>query len=143
MSRVPSPRTDGDLEEICVRLLLFKGYSKIILAEGCVNDAEIVIASETIFGQRADGERFGITIEIGRPFKWGGISQTEWACQIKVEPLRAKAVIHGEGSLQALCLALRYVHSELAAFIEKGGKIMHEDGNVFPLEAYLPPGWVF
>jgi len=107
-----------------------------------VNDAESVIATEMIVGQRAGGERFAITIEIGRPFKWGGISPTEWACQIKVAPFRAKAVIHGEGSLQALCLALRYVHSELAAFIEEGGKIIHEDGNDFPLTAYLPPGWV-
>ncbi len=100
-----------------------------------------VIATETLFGQRADGERFAIMIEIGLPFKWGGTSPTEWACQIKVAPLRAKAVIHGEGSLQALCLALRSVHSELAAFAKDGGKIMHEDGNDFPLTAYLPPGW--
>jgi len=106
-----------------------------------VSDAEATIATETIFGQRSSGERFVINIEIGIPFKWGGTSPTEWACQIKVAPFRSKAVIHGEGSLQALCLALRSVHTELAGFIEDGGKIMHENGDAFPLGAYLPKGW--
>ena len=107
-----------------------------------MNEAELVIAAETVFGQRAGGERFVITIEIGQPFKWGGSSPTEWGCQINMPPLRSKSVTHGEGSLQALCLALRRAHSELSAFMQDGGRLTLENGDEFPLNAYLPPGWV-
>lgn len=115
----------------------FFGLNEIV-----VSDSEPSIATETIFGQPADGEPFTITIHIGRPFKWGDDStSSEWACHVEVMPLRHKRAIHGEGSLQALCLALRMVHTELTIFIENGGRLINEDGGEFPLAAYLPPGW--
>ncbi len=104
-------------------------------------DETAVIAAETIFGQSADGERFPIEIEIRAPFKWGAACPTEWACQIKVTPWRAKAFVHGDGSLQPLTLALRSIESDLATFVQDGGKLMLESGEDFPLSTVLPKGW--
>src|SRR3954471_16665063 len=89
-----------------------------------MSDFGEIIASEKFIGESTDGERFEITIEIGRPYKWGGSSPTEWACPVRAEPFFSlRTGIHGEGSLQALCLALRHVRSILEDFIEKGGTI--------------------
>jgi hypothetical protein len=99
--------------------------------------AHEVVARETLFGKRVGEDRFPITIEIGRPFKWGGTSPTEWACALKVEPFHSHAT-HGEGSLQALCLALQLVRSELNNFTEQGGSLVWEDGQKWELESYWP-----
>lgn len=95
------------------------------------------IANEKLFGQRPGEERFPITIEIGRPYKWGGTSPTEWACPVKVDPFANIPIsIHGEGSLQALCLALRTAQMHLVHFKEQGGAITTDCGSEFPLGAY-------
>lgn len=98
-----------------------------------------VIASETLFGQKADGEKFPITIEIGEPFKWDDAPSTEWACWLKVEPFLDKPQdIHGRGSLQAVCLALQTARSYLNQINEDGGRLTDEDGAEFPLNSYWP-----
>ena len=96
-----------------------------------------IIANQKLFGQRAGEEPFAITIEIGRPYKWGGTSPTEWACPLKVDPFdNLSNDAHGEGSFQALCLALYLVQLQLVHFKEAGGILLHEDGQEFALDIY-------
>jgi hypothetical protein len=108
-----------------------------------MSDLGETIASEELFGQRAGEERFPITIEIARPYKWGGTSPTEWACPVRVDPFFSRRDgCHGEGSLQALCLALQAVHMELLNFKQSGATITLASGEEFPLEAYWPANWL-
>jgi hypothetical protein len=96
-----------------------------------------IIASEKLFGQHPGEERFPITIEIGRPYKWGGTSPTEWACPVKIRPFDNLSIdSHGEGSFQALCLALYRVQLQLVHFKEEGGILLYEDGQEFSLNVY-------
>jgi hypothetical protein len=108
-----------------------------------LSDFGETIASEKLFGQRAGEDRIAITIEIGRPYKWGGTSPTEWACAVKIDPFFSKRHgVHGEGSLQALCLALHLVHMELENFQEQGGIISFDGGSEFSLDSYWPANWL-
>ncbi len=43
---------------------------------------------------------------------------------------------HGTGSFQALCLAANLILDLLSDFKEKEGKLLHDDGTEFPLDAY-------
>lgn len=46
--------------------------------------------------------------------------------------------IYGEDSLQALCLGLKMVHSQLAATLTRGSRLVHTDADDdFPLDAYF------
>jgi hypothetical protein len=100
-----------------------------------MSDAESVIARESLFGQRPGEERFAISVEIGRPYKYGAESPTAWVCPVTVEPFFSHA-LYGEGSLQALCLAVGSVIRELEEFVANGGKLTYEDGEGFLLYAY-------
>jgi hypothetical protein len=97
----------------------------------------IPIASESLFGQKHPHEdRFEITVQIGTPYQVGTIPE-EWACPVSVKPLyKVLHDAHGEGSLQALCLAISLAQDLLQAFRENGGKLTFETGDEFPLEAY-------
>ena len=71
---------------------------------------------------RPDGERHEVVVEIGRPYQ---APEGEWACPVKIRGLYDGLLdIHGEDSLQALCLAASLVRSLLSSFVEGGGKIM-------------------
>ena len=96
-----------------------------------------IIAREIIFGKKPDGSPVTIAVEIGRPFPWGDVSPTEWACAVRVGP-HYTSDIHGEGSLQALCLALQMVRSELNHFEEEGGILTYESGERFSLTTHWP-----
>jgi hypothetical protein len=97
-----------------------------------------VIASETLWGQRPGEDPFIIAIEIRKPFAWGGSSPTEWACAVKVGNLYSQTV-HGEGALQALCLASQMIRSMLSNFLEEGGSLTYEQGEAFDLKSFWPP----
>lgn len=96
-----------------------------------------VIASETLLGQRPGEDRFVISIEIRKPFPWGGISLTEWACDVKVGDLYEND-IHAEGSLQALSLALWMVRTVLNDFVQKGGRLTYENSEEFRPTNFYP-----
>jgi hypothetical protein len=69
-----------------------------------------------------DGERHEVVVEIGRPYQ---APEGEWACPVEIRGLYdGVRDIHGEDSLQALCLAASLVRSLLSSFVEGGGKIM-------------------
>ena len=90
------------------------------------------IARGVIFARRPGEERFQIAIEIGTPYQCG---PEEWACPVSLEPLYAKADLHGIDSFQALCLAIRFGHNLLTGFLEDGGTLTFEDGEPFPLDS--------
>jgi hypothetical protein len=52
--------------------------------------------------------------------------------------LLRKTDFHGEGALQALCLALQYIRWQLDHFIENGGILLTENGEEFRLQSYWP-----
>ena len=97
-----------------------------------------LIASLKVIGITPDGERIDIIAEIGKPFPVEGQEDIdEWACPVSLKPLyRRLHNAHGSGSLQTLCLATSLALNLLQGFIEKGGRLVHEDGTDFPLEAY-------
>jgi hypothetical protein len=96
-----------------------------------------IIVREVLFGQK-DGAHFPITIEIGRPFKWGGTSPTEWVCNLQIDPFFKVRDIHGEGALQPLCLALQLLRSELINFRKEGGVLTWEGGDEFDPDPFWP-----
>ena len=81
--------------------------------------------------------RFTVTVTIGTPY----LSETEphvWRCPVSIDPLYPRlSDIAGDNSFQALCLASRLAIDLLQGFIEKGGRITHDDEDV-PLDAYIP-----
>jgi hypothetical protein len=101
-----------------------------------------VIAREVISGIKADGSAIAITVEIGRPFPWGDTTTTTWACTLRVDPLLDREVygeareVYGEGSLQALCLAVWVMRGALDQFQNEGGKLVWDDGA--SLSSYWP-----
>ena len=68
------------------------------------------VATTTWLCER-DGNRLGVTIEIGSPYQCG---PEEWACSVALNGLHDKLRdIRGGDALQALCLALRLAFSLL------------------------------
>lgn len=96
------------------------------------------IAKLEITGIQPDGGRIKITAKIGKPYPVEGNEDIdEWACPVSLEPLYSRLHdAHGGGSFQALCLASNLILNLLQGFKEKGGQLFHEDGTLFPIEAY-------
>jgi hypothetical protein len=84
----------------------------------------------------SDGERKPIRVEIGRPHLDG---RGSWACPVIVTPVSNEVrEIHGEDSMQALCLGIRFVRSMLQSVVDRGNRLLHadEDKNFHP-EVYF------
>ena len=97
---------------------------------------ENVTATTTMTAQRPSEEPFHITVEIGVPHKVGN-DPHEWACPVSIEPLYKKLHdAHGGDALQSLCLAISLVIDLLTSFKLDGGKLLSDNGEDFPLEAY-------
>lgn len=95
-----------------------------------------VVASETIWVQRKGEEPFEVVIQIGTPYQVG-TEPEEWACPVSLSPLYKRLHnAHGGSAFQALCLAASLVLDLLSGVKEKGGAVMIEPGEEFPLEAY-------
>ena len=90
------------------------------------------MASENIVQTSIDcvaptGERFTASVEIGRPYC---LPDGHWACSVRIRGLYDNlADIHGEDSLQALCLAASLVRLLLRALMEDGGRLLHPNTN--------------
>jgi phage/plasmid primase-like uncharacterized protein len=84
----------------------------------------------------ADGSRNPLHIEIRAPQPDG---RGTWRCTVSAGgDGRGSFDIYGEDSLQALCLGLRMVHSQLAASLARGGRLVCTDADDdFPLNAYF------
>ena len=74
-----------------------------------------------------NGERHRIVVKLGRPYQ---TSTGEWACPVKIRGLYNNLCdIHGQDSLQALCLATSLVRTLLNSFVEGGGRIMFPNSD--------------
>jgi hypothetical protein len=94
------------------------------------------IASISLLGQPPAGVPCAIEVEIGAPYKLGD-SPEQWACPLKAHPLLPKPKdIYGGNSLQALSMALGLVGVLLQDFIDKGGKLLLDDGSEFEPRSY-------
>jgi len=98
-----------------------------------------VIASTKVIAVHADGKRDDITIEVGKPYlKQSGEGFEEWACPVSLRPLFDNlAEARGGGPFQSLCMASSLILGLLSGVKEKGGKLLIDENNEFPLEAYL------
>ena len=85
------------------------------------------------------GERRALTVLIGRPYQ---ASSGEWWCPLALKGLTGERKgAAGEDALQSLCLALRFVISEMDRFIQTGGQILDREGrDPLPLGAYWDHG---
>jgi hypothetical protein len=94
------------------------------------------IASLDLVEVSSSGKREPMRVEIGRP-RYD--ERGSWACPIFVPAIDTKVrEIHGEDSMQALCLALRFVHSMLQIVVKRGGRLLDpQEGTDFPLDAYF------
>jgi hypothetical protein len=96
------------------------------------------IAFANLFGQDKHGHRFPIKVEIGAPFQTSDDSET-WRCSVQIDPLYSHLRdIAGADGFQALCLASQLAVSLLRGFVEDGGRLLHDDGTDFALNAYAP-----
>jgi hypothetical protein len=80
-----------------------------------------IVATTTLDCVDPHGEHNQVIIEIGRPYR---APAGEWACPVAMRGLYNRLPdVHGEDSLQALCLAASLVRMLLSGFVEKGGEI--------------------
>jgi hypothetical protein len=83
-----------------------------------------------------DGQRVPLHFEIGTPTL---LEENDgvWCCPILLHGVDTKVrQVDGDDSMQALCFAIRAVFSQLRVIEELGGRIVDEEGNDFPLDAY-------
>jgi hypothetical protein len=92
-----------------------------------------VIARESVFGARPGGTRFAIEVSVGKPFRVEGVAAEEWICPLTLSPLFGVRDVHGNSSLQALCLALSLAVDSLEKFRADGGLLTYEDGTDYDL----------
>ena len=74
---------------------------------------------------RPTGERFAFTVHLGRPTPVSDVPESDWRCPVTIPFDGPTRDIYGVDSWQALCLALSLVHSLLADFIQRGGKLYY------------------
>jgi hypothetical protein len=80
------------------------------------------VAERKLVGINVDGERIGITVAVGVPYK--DDKYDSWACPLKVEGLfNQLSDQHGIDSWQAFRLSQKTVVSLLHGFLDKGGKL--------------------
>jgi hypothetical protein len=85
----------------------------------------------------ADGRRIPVEVTVGQPFH--ELDRDMWCCQVQLAGIDDRVRnICGDDSLQALCLALRCIRSQLETVIQLGGRVIDaEEGTDIPLEAYF------
>jgi hypothetical protein len=102
---------------------------------------EAIATLETI-QLNSSGERKPVRVEIGKPQYdvWGS-----WACPVLITTIDEKVrEIHGEDSMQALCLGIQFAHEMLQSALERGHRLLEPGDDVqdkedvdFPLNAYF------
>jgi len=100
------------------------------------------IASLELMEVRPDGERRPIRAQLGAPHY---DERGSWACPVLLTSIDGTVKeIHGEDSMQALCLGLSFIHTMLHSLLTQGSRLIDakagpdspSDTN-FPLEAYF------
>lgn len=100
------------------------------------------IASAELDMLRRDGRRVRVTVALGRPYQDAHLGA--WRCPVRLDGMFSRlADIAGEDSLQALLLALRLVHQQLAHAEAQGAKLLSPGGRPedpgcrFDLDSYF------
>jgi hypothetical protein len=100
------------------------------------------IASAEVDVLWPDGRRDRISLGVGQPYKDAQLRA--WCCPVRLENLFPRlADIAGETSLQALLLALRLMHQQLAHVEAKGARLLspgedaEDPDSGFELESYF------
>jgi len=94
---------------------------------------EKIIAEEDYVYKSTKGEMRSIKIYLRAPYKLG---EGEWGSYCHVEGLFDKEIrIHGNNSMQALCLALAFLKLRLRSFEEQGGSFYYPEDMSSPLLA--------
>ena len=94
------------------------------------------IAEQAVLWVHASGRRVEGRIGVGMP----AIEPTgEAGCELALDGLDRPVVIYGEGTLQALLLALRLAGMRLHDFEAKGGRVLRANGDELPLDALFGP----
>src|SRR5690349_18657729 len=88
-----------------------------------------------------NGQRVPAQVQIGMPFREDNGS---WGCPILITTVNERIhLMHGEDSMQALCLAVRFAGQMLQLVIDRGGRLRctgeGPDEGDFPLTAYFGP----
>ena len=98
--------------------------------------SEWIAEQRVVFVDARHGERTG-RIAIGRPVV---VSDREARCPISLEGLHHPLPdVRGGSPLQALLLAARLAGRLLHGFLETGGRVLDDDGDDMPLDAYFGP----
>ena len=86
-----------------------------------------IVATSTLDCVNSLGEHQQVIVEIGRPYR---APEGEWACPVAMRGFyNSLPDVHGEDSLQALCLAVSLVRMLLAGFVEGGGRIFFPNSD--------------
>jgi len=80
-----------------------------------------------------DGSELKARAAVGRPYDTGG---GDWACPVELTGLYGRHPdVYGVDSVQALCLALSFLRTQLERFLDEGGKILDpEDRSTWSRE---------
>ena len=100
------------------------------------------IAALELMEVRPDGRRRPIRAQVGAPHY---DERGSWACPVLLTSIdETVKEIHGEDSMQALCLALGFIHTMLHSLLRQGSRLVDSSGDPdspsdpdFPLEAYF------
>ena len=87
------------------------------------------VATLELMEIRPDGERRLVQAQIGAPHY---DERGSWACPVLLTSIDGTIKeIHGEDSMQALLLAVRFIHSMLRSLLEKGSRVVqHPDISI-------------
>ena len=89
-----------------------------------------VIAHRTFRAVSHSGESFPLTVSVGRPYLLSGTQHETWRCPVCVDPVYPNLPdIFGSDSWQALWLAIALVHSQLADFLRRGGRLFYPESD--------------
>ena len=92
-----------------------------------------VIARETFLAKTPGEPVFEITLEIGTPYPVEG-EDGIWSCPVHMPALNFDSChVVGQGSLQALSMALMTARMALASFCEKGGILSYAADSGEPI----------
>jgi len=86
-------------------------------------DAPIFIAVQSILWLRPDGTEVMIEAKIGMPYR---IEEETWACPACLEGVDGRYPdIVGEGSFQALSLAMQLIANRLGHMLKNSARLVH------------------
>jgi hypothetical protein len=84
------------------------------------------VASMNLIGVAPDGAEQVFMVGVGKPTRQ---PTGDWACPTVTHDHQEARPIHGEDSLQALCLGLSFIRLRLEDFLEGGGRLFLDGGR--------------